>query len=167
MSEQEENLITETTCQERQLGIIKECKLASSHHASQAEPRPSGFCPVLFPMTYTASSHNKMGASRQPPQKSLRHPKCHLLLGEQGVTSNKPKFTPSQRILDGPNKRFQKGKWPSFLGTVGRFVPLSLNSLMPCRWHFPSVPISLPCPLQSLVPVLLAAVQSDWPMSRL
>lgn len=115
-------------------------------------------------MTYTASSHNKMGASRQPPRKSLRRPKCCLLLGEQRVTANKPKFIPSQRILGGSNKHFQKGKWPPFLGTVGllhctplpelptlhfrepwraKMSPDALQVALPISTHRPPLPTSL------------------------
>lgn len=72
-------------------------------------------------MTYTASSHNKMGASRQPPQKSLRHPKCHLLL-EQGVTSNKQSLLPVRESWTAPTSVFRKGSGLPSLGELGGLV---------------------------------------------
>ena len=150
------------------------------HPRQSPDPLASIQCSFQWPTLHPLII--KMGASRQPPRKSLRYPKCYLLLGEQGVTANKPKFIRSQRILGGSSKHFQEGKWPPFLGAVGLLDCAPLPGLpvlhfpepwlakmgpTPCRWHFPSVPISLPCPIQLLTSVLLAANQPDWPMSRL
>lgn len=164
MSEQEENLITETTCQERQLGIIKERNwpLVTMHPRQSPDPLASVQCSL--PMTYTASSHNKMALADNHHRRAWDIPSA-TYCGWARFTSNKPKFTPSQRSLDSPNKRFQKEvaflPWDSWA-----VWSLSLNSLMPCRWHFHQY-ISLPCPTSVVGACSLGCCQSDWPMSRL